>query len=90
MFEKLDKLRAEVKRIQNRIEEDKVRLKGAEQKLKDAENSQILADVSALKLTPEQLATFLAEYAPGKVQITERAKTPADNQEKKEENFDEN
>lgn len=74
MFEKLDKLRAEVKRIAQKVEDDKARLKAAEMKLKEAENTQIIADVGALNLTPEQLSTFLAEYALGKIQLEERSK----------------
>ena len=59
MYEKLDKLRAEVEKWKARIEEDKAKLKQAEQKLQEAENNQILADVGAMNLTPEQLAQFL-------------------------------
>ena len=65
MYEKLDKLRAEVERCKNRIEDDKAKLKLAEQKLQEAENSQILADVGALHLSPEQLAEFLKLAASG-------------------------
>ena len=59
MYEKLDKLRAEVRRWRRKLEDDKAKLKLAEQKLQEAENSQILADVGALNLTPEKLAEFL-------------------------------
>lgn len=59
MYEKLDKLRADVRRWRRKLEDDKAKLKLAEQKLQEAENSQILADVGALNLTPEQLAEFL-------------------------------
>ena len=59
MYEKLDKLRAEVEKWKARIEDDKAKLKLAEQKLQEAENNQILADVGAMNLTPEQLAQFL-------------------------------
>ena len=59
MFERLDRLRAEVERIKGRIEEEKTKLKTAEQRLQAAENTQILADVSALNLTPEQFNEFL-------------------------------
>ena len=59
MYENLEKLRDEVKRCRKRIENDKARLKFAEDKLDRAENSQIVADVKAVNLTPEQLAEFL-------------------------------
>ena len=65
MYEKLDKLRAEVERCKNRIEDDKAKLKLAEQKLQEAEHTQILADVGALHLSPEQLAEFLKLAASG-------------------------
>ena len=67
MYEKLDKLRAEVERWKNRIEDDKGKLKQAEAKLQEAENLQILADVGAMNLKPEQLAEFLKLIAGGKL-----------------------
>lgn len=65
MYERLDKLRAEVKRAEKKLEDDKARLKAAQQRLQEAENSQILADVGALNLSPEQLAEFLKLVANG-------------------------
>ena len=67
MYERLDKLRAEVERCKRKVEDDRLRLKAAEQKLQEAENSQILADVGALNLSPEQLADFLKLVANGQV-----------------------
>ncbi|SDB44996.1 protein of unknown function [Pseudobutyrivibrio sp. YE44] len=67
MYERLDKLRAEVERIKKKIEDDKARLRAAELKLKNAENSQILADVGALNMSPEQLAQFLQLVQQGQV-----------------------
>lgn len=67
MYERLDKLRAEVERCRKKVEDDKVMLKAAEQRLQEAENSQILADVGALNLSPEQLAEFLKLVANGQV-----------------------
>ena len=45
MYEKLDKLRAEVKRWEQKIEDDKAKLRQAQDKLKEAEHSQILSDL---------------------------------------------
>lgn len=59
MYEKLDKIRADLDRAKRRRAEADARVKQLELRLKEAENSQILADVGALKLTPEQLAQFL-------------------------------
>ena len=67
MYEKLDKLRAEVERWKKKIEDDKVKLRQAEERLEKAENEQILADVGALNLKPEQLAEFLKLVASGKI-----------------------
>ena len=66
MYEKLDKLRAEVERWKRRVESDKAKQKAAEDRLKEAESTQILADVNALNLSPEQLAGFLKLVASGR------------------------
>ena len=66
MYEKLDKLRAEVERWKRRVESDKAKQKAAEDRLKEAESNQILADVNALNLSPEQLAEFLKLVASGR------------------------
>ena len=77
VYEKLDRLRAEVERLKAKLEDDKARLRAAEMKLKEAENSQILADVGALNLTPEQLAQFLQLAASGQLPIASQTDTPA-------------
>lgn len=66
MYERLDKLRAEVKKLENKVEADKKKLKAAEERLKEAENLQILSDVGAMNLTPEQLAQFLKMMKDGR------------------------
>ena len=68
MYERLDKLREEVKRCEKRLEDSQERLKNAQAKLKEAEATQILSDVGALNLTPEQLAQFLQLAASGQLQ----------------------
>ena len=70
MYENLDKLRAEVKRIKKKIEDDKGRLRLAEEKLARAEHSQIIADVKAVNFTPEQLAEFLKLVTSGTNPVT--------------------
>ena len=67
MYEKLDKLRAELDRAKQRRADADAKVKQLEQKLREAENSQILADVGALKLTPEQLVQFLQLAASGQL-----------------------
>ena len=65
MYERLDKLRDEVKRMESRRNEADQRLKAAQAKLKEAEAAQILSDVGAMKLTPEQVAQFLQMASSG-------------------------
>lgn len=65
MFEKLDRLRADIKRIEGRIEEEKKKLKNAELRLMKAEHEQIIEDVSSLNFTPEQFNEFLKLAASG-------------------------
>lgn len=71
MYEKLDKIRAELERARQRKADADAKVKQLEQKLKEAENTQILADVGALKLTPEQVAQFLQMVANGQLPIAQ-------------------
>ena len=71
MYEKLDKLRAELDRAKQRRADADAKVKQLEQKLKEAENTQILADVGAMKLTPEQLAQFLQLAASGQLPMAQ-------------------
>ena len=59
MYEKLDKLRADLKRAKEKKAEIEAKIKNLEMRLREAEESQILADVKQMNLTPEQLAKFL-------------------------------
>lgn len=69
MFEKLDKLREEVRRCEKRRDDANERLKAAQVKLKEAEASQILSDVGALKLSPEEVAKLLQLAATGQLGV---------------------
>ena len=71
MYEKLDKLRAELDRAKQRRADADAKVKQLEQKLREAENTQILADVGAMKLTPEQLAQFLQLAASGQLPMAQ-------------------
>ena len=73
MYEKLDKIRAELDRAKQRRADADAKVKQLEQKLREAENSQILADVGAMKLTPEQLAQFLQLAASGKLPMAQNS-----------------
>ena len=83
MYENLDKLREEVKRLEKRIEYDTGRLKAAKTKLLRAEHSCIVANVKAFNLTPEQLAEVLRQITGGQtgVVMSESATGDYDEQE---------
>lgn len=59
-YEKLDRIREDIKRDKAKVAKLQEQIKVKEAKLKEAEASQIVADVSAMNMTPEQLGEFLA------------------------------
>lgn len=67
MYERLDKLREEVRRAEKRKADADKKLKTAQDRLREAESTQILADVEALHLTPEQVGQFLSMAANGQL-----------------------
>lgn len=69
MYERLDKIRGELDRAKQRRAEAEAKVKALEEKLSEAENTQVLADVNALKLTPEQVAQFLQLAASGQLPL---------------------
>lgn len=69
MFERLEKLREDLERAKRRRADADAKVKALEEKLKEAENTQVLADVNAMKLTPEQVAQFLQLVASGQLPV---------------------
>ena len=67
-YDRIDRLRDDLERAKKRREEAEQRVKNCEAKLRDAENNQIIAEVNALKLTPEEVARFLQMAASGQIQ----------------------
>ena len=67
MYEKLDRLREDLKRAERRKKSADEKLKLAQDRLREAENAQIRFDVEALNLTPEQVAQFLKMAASGQM-----------------------
>lgn len=67
MYEKLDKLRTDLNRARQKKNEIEAKIKNLEQRLKEAEEAQILADVKQLNLKPEQVAMFLKLVASGQL-----------------------
>lgn len=79
MYERLDKLREDLKRCERRLLDAQNKLKQAQERLKEAENSQIIQDVEQLRLTPEQLAEVLAMARAGQFgKVKESADMKAD------------
>ena len=75
MYEKLDKLRDEVKRCEKRVADAQSKLKVAQEKLKEGEASQILSDVGALKMSPEELARVLELVKSGQLNQADATNT---------------
>ena len=75
MYEKLDKLRTDLKRAKQKKMEMEAKIRSLEQKLQEAEDTQILAEVKQMNLTPEQLAQFLQLAAAGKLPMPSREET---------------
>ena len=78
MFERLDKMRAELERAKQRRADADAKVKTLEAKLKEAENNQIIADVSAMKLSTEQVAQFLKLVASGQLNVPEAVQQSAE------------
>lgn len=75
MYEKLDKLRDEVKRCEKQVADAQSKLKVAQEKLKEGEASQILSDVGALKMSPEELARVLELVKSGQLNQADATNT---------------
>lgn len=75
-YDKLDRMRADIQKDKDKVTELLERIKQKEARLKDAEASQIVADVSALNMTPEQLGEFLALIQSGKLSSVMSGTTP--------------
>ena len=78
MFERLEKLREDLERAKRRRADADAKVKALEEKLKEAENTQVLADVNALKLTPEQVAQFLQLMASGQLPVNNGTRLQAE------------
>ena len=94
MYEKLDKLRDEVKRCEKQVADAQSKLKAAQEKLKEGEASQILSDVGAFKMSPEELARVLelvksGQLNQGAAANTETKTTYTGSYSKDEEDLDE-
>ena len=95
-YEKLDRIREDIKRDKAKVAKLQEQIKIKEAKLKEAEASQIVADVGAMNLTPEQLGEFLAliqsgnlnELLSGKTKIVTTVSSSEVNEEENEDLYE--
>ena len=66
-YEKLDRMRADIARDREKVGKLQELIRQKEIKLKEAEASRIVADVTELNLTPEELGEFLTMIKSGKL-----------------------
>lgn len=95
-YEKLDRIREDIKKDKAKVAKLQEQIKVKEAKLKEAEASQIVADVSAVNMTPEQLGEFLAliqsgnlnELLSGKTKVVTTVNSSEVNEEKYEDLYE--
>ena len=95
-YEKLDRIREDIKRDKAKVAKLQEQIKVKEAKLKEAEASQIVADVGAMNMTPVQLGEFLAliqsgnlnELLSGKKKVVTTVNSSEVNEEKYEDLYE--
>ena len=95
-YEKLDRIREDIKKDKAKVAKLQEQIKVKEAKLKEAEASQIVADVSAVNMTPEQLGEFLAliqsgnlnELLSGKTKVVATVNSSEVNEEENEDLYE--
>lgn len=66
-YEKLERMRDEIKKDKEKIAAMQEQVRAKEAKLREAENVRILSDVTAMKLSPEEIGTVLDLIQAGKI-----------------------
>ena len=79
-YDKLDRMRADIQKDRDKVTELLERIKQKEARLKEAEASQIVADVGALNMSPEQLGEFLALIQSGQLSAMLNGNVPVASQ----------
>ena len=87
-YEKLDRIREDIRRDKDKLAKLQGQIKSKEAKLKEAEASQIIADVGAMNMAPEQLGEFLALIQSGDLNKLLKQNSKADEADKKEQESD--
>lgn len=87
-YEKLDRIREDIRRDKDKLAKLQGQIKSKEAKFKEAEASQIIADVGAMNMSPEQLGEFLALIQSGDLNKLLKQNSKADEADKKEQESD--
>ena len=95
-YEKLDRIREDIKRDKAKVAKLQEQIKVKEAKLKDAEASQIVADVGATNLTAQQIGALLAliqsgnlnELLSGKTKVVTTVNSSEVNEEENEDLYE--
>ncbi len=66
-YEKLERMRADIARDREKVDRLQELIRQKEAKLKEAEASRIVADVTEVDLTPEELGEFLTLIKSGRL-----------------------
>lgn len=66
-YDKLERMRNDIQKDRNKVSKLQEQIKQKEAKLKEAEASQIVSDVDAMNMSPEQLGQFLALIQSGQL-----------------------
>ena len=70
-YDNLERMRRDIQKDRDKVEALLEQIKAKEAKLKEAEAVRVVADVEAMKLSPEQIGSLLGMIANGQSQIDE-------------------
>ena len=76
-YDKLERMREEIRKDHERIAMLQEQVRAKEAKLREAEGSRIVADVEAMKLSPEDVGALLDLIKAGKIPGIADASSPA-------------
>ena len=68
-YDNLERMRRDIQKDRDKVEALLEQIKAKEAKLKEAEAVRVVADVEAMKLSPEQIGSLLDMIANGQIQI---------------------
>ncbi len=68
-YDNLERMRRDIQKDRDKVEALLLQIKTKEAKLKEAEAVRVVADVEAMKLSPEQIGSLLDMIASGQIQV---------------------